>query len=277
MDLDLFTVHHKNDNNIQKMRKYFEPIQVGCAISKIDLGIRRDDDLGKISFKNPNYCELTAFDEIARASKARHVGVMHYRRIFTKPKPICETLAMLKYYRRLLKRRLGMRKRAAERHVMIKLKSQLALDTEAQNLISFLKENLANIDIITPFGVMYRHQTLREKYAEAHIVEHFDIFMESLIQVRPDIAAFVLNQDHEPATYYIGNMFIMRQEIFQDYWLILSEALKLVEDQINLEELDPYQRRVFGFLAERFMGIFCRYYTAKHRVVWKNLPIAICN
>lgn len=41
MDLDLFTVHHKDDNNIQVMRKHFKPVQMGCALSSIDLGVRR--------------------------------------------------------------------------------------------------------------------------------------------------------------------------------------------------------------------------------------------
>ena len=276
MDLDLFTVHHKDDINIQVMRKHFKPIQVGCAMSSIDLGVRRDDDRGTISHKNPHYCELTAFDEIARTSKAEHVGVMHYRRIFTEPKPIFEKLAALRYYRRLIKRRLGIGVRPPERHVMIKIKSQTVLDAEAQKLLSFLEGSLPATDIITPFGVRYRDQTLREKYAEAHVVEHFDLFMKSLIHIRPEISPFIFSQDHHPAAYYIGNMFIMRQEIFQDYWLILSEALKLVEDQINLEGLDPYQGRVFGFLAERFMGIFCRYYATKHPIVWKQLPMAFC-
>ena len=112
MDLDLFTVHHKDDINIQVMRKHFKPIQVGCAMTSIDLGVRRDDDRGAISHKNPHYCELTAFDEIARTAKAEHVGVMHYRRIFTEPKPILEKLAALTYYRRYLGEAQAQRRKA---------------------------------------------------------------------------------------------------------------------------------------------------------------------
>jgi hypothetical protein len=99
--------------------------------------------------------------------------------------------------------------------------------------------------------------------------------MNCLIKVRPSLAPFIINQDHHPAAYYVGNMFIMRKNIYHDYWSILSRTLLLVEEQINLDILDPYQSRVFGFLAERFMGIFCRYYAAKKCVVWERLPIAI--
>ena len=67
MDLDLFTIHHKEDVNIGVMQKHFTPMQVGCALSKIDLNIRRDDAFGTISHKNPNYCELTAFDDLFHA------------------------------------------------------------------------------------------------------------------------------------------------------------------------------------------------------------------
>ena len=43
----------------------FLPIQVGAAISNVDLGIQRDDQLNghscdNISAKNQSYCELTA-------------------------------------------------------------------------------------------------------------------------------------------------------------------------------------------------------------------------
>ena len=51
MDLDLFTIHHKEDVNIGVMQKHFTPMQVGCALSKIDLNIRRDDAFGTISHK----------------------------------------------------------------------------------------------------------------------------------------------------------------------------------------------------------------------------------
>ena len=276
MDLDLFTIHHKEDVNIGVMQKHFTPMQVGCALSKIDLNIRRDDAFGTISHKNPNYCELTAFDDIARSSTAEHIGIMHYRRIFTEPKLIREKLANLRYRRRLLERRSGIGTNPVERTVEVRINSLLALDTEAEKLNAFLETSLSGIDIITPLGRYYRNPTLREKYADFHIVEHFDLFMRCLVKVRPEIAPFILTQDDHPAAYYIGNMFIMRNSIFQDYWSILSSALLLVEDQINLDILDPYQSRVFGFLAERFMGIFCRYYSAKQKIVWEQLPIAFC-
>jgi hypothetical protein len=276
MDLDLFTIHHKEDVNIGVMQKHFTPMQVGCALSKIDLNIRRDDAFGTISHKNPNYCELTAFDDIARSSTAEHIGIMHYRRIFTEPKLIREKLANLRYRRRLLTRRIGIGTNPVERNVKVRINSLLALDTEAEKLNAFLETNLSGIDIITPLGLYYRNTTLREKYANFHIVEHFDLLMRCLVKVQPEIAPFILTQDDHPAAYYIGNMFIMRNSIFQDYWSILSSALLLVEDQINLDILDPYQSRVFGFLAERFMGIFCRYYSAKQKIVWEQLPIAFC-
>ena len=276
MALDLFTVHHKYDRNIEVMRKHFKPMQVGCSISNIDLGIRRDDEPGTISHKNPNYCELTAFDEIARASKAEHVGVMHYRRIFTEPKPFRETLVNFRYQSKVITRRLGMSRKPVRRHFTLKIRSLSSLEIEARKLNGFLERNIADIDIITPFGVTYYNKTLREYYESAHIVEHFDQFMDCLIKARPGIAPYIASQDQHPAAYYLGNMFIMRIHIFQEYWAILSEALSLLETKINLTDLNPYQARVFGFLAERFMGIFCRFYAAQGPIVWKQLPMAFC-
>ena len=276
MDLDLFTVHHKEDRNLAVMRKHFTPIQVGCATSAIDLRVKRDDELGTISHKNSNYCELTAFDEIVRSSKAEHIGVMHYRRIFTEPKPFREILANFRYKSRVMKRRLGLTHRPVEKHFTLKLKSLSALDTEARKLNNFLERNIAYTDIFTPVGVNYYNKTLREYYQSAHIVEHFDQFIACLIKVRPEIKQFISSQDQYPAAYYLGNMFIMRRHIFQEYWAILYEALSLLEEQIDLTDLDPYQARVFGFLAERFMGVFCRFYSSQRPIVWRELPMAFC-
>ena len=276
MNLDLFTIHHRNDHNLKVLQKHFKPMQVGCAISPIDLGIRRDDNLGTISHKNLNYCELTAFDEIVRSSKAEHIGVMHYRRIFTEPKPFRETLINFRYKNRVLKRRLGLTHRPVERHFTLKLKSLSTLDAEARKLNNFLEKNIVNTDIFTPFGVLYHNKTLRECYGSAHIVEHFDQFIDCLIKVRPELKKFISSQDQYPAAYYLGNMFIMRRHIFHEYWTILYAALSQLEKQIDLTDLNPYQARVFGFLAERFMGIFCRFYSSKGPIVWRELPTAFC-
>ena len=88
MSIQLFTIHHRCDPQLETFRRNFLPLQVGCALADTDLGILRDDRYGQLSANNRNYCELTAFDEISRSAHADYVGVMHYRRMFTVPKPL---------------------------------------------------------------------------------------------------------------------------------------------------------------------------------------------
>ena len=70
----------------------FLPIQVGAAISDVDLDMQRDDSInGKIcdniSEKNKNYCELTAMYWAWKNIKEiypniDYIGLNHYRRYF---------------------------------------------------------------------------------------------------------------------------------------------------------------------------------------------------
>ena len=70
MSIQLFTIHHRCDPQLETFRRNFLPLQVGCALADTDLGILRDDRYGQLSANNRNYCELTAFDEIARSAHA---------------------------------------------------------------------------------------------------------------------------------------------------------------------------------------------------------------
>lgn len=59
------------------------PIQVGKAISKVDLGILGDDTGDNISELNPYFCELTAqYWAWKNMHDVEYIGLCHYRRYF---------------------------------------------------------------------------------------------------------------------------------------------------------------------------------------------------
>lgn len=61
------------------------PIQVGKALSQIDLGIQGDNTGDNISDLNPFYCELTAqYWAWKNLSDVEYIGLCHYRRYFHK-------------------------------------------------------------------------------------------------------------------------------------------------------------------------------------------------
>lgn len=276
MSLQLYTVHHRHDAQLEIFSRHFLPIQVGCALTETNLGILRDDLHGQLSARNRNYCELTAFDEIAQSAVADYVGVMHYRRIFAAPRPLTLMAKSAEYQLRVLRHRLGLSDKPVERHVTIQLDNPETLEAEARSLNTYLQSVCRDVDIITPIQVRYYGMTLREQYARAHPVAYYDRFMHLLTEMHPELAPFVDTIENSKS-YYLFNMFVMRRELFLRYWEILSSTLFALQKEIDLRGLDTYQARVFGFIAERFMAIFVRYICTTEGARSRQLPIAVCN
>ena len=55
---------------------------------------------------------------------------------------------------------------------------------------------------------------------------------------------------------YACNMFICKKELLNDYCKWLFDILFDLEKNINLNDRDDYQKRVFGFLAERLLAVW---------------------
>lgn len=275
MLLELFTIHHRQDPQLQVLRRHFTPIQVGSAIADTSLGIMRDDTLGRLSARNRNYCELTAFDEIAQRSRADYIGVMHYRRVFTAPKPLRRWSTKAKFRIDALQNTVGLRRKPAKFVMHVKIRSAKALDAEACRLKNYLSDTCGQFDLITPVADKYPGISVREHYAKAHPVGPFDRFLALLETMHPQLKPYVQSLDQQESHFFF-NMFIMRRDLFLLYWQMLSSTLLALETELDLRSFDTYQARVFGFLAERFMGIFVRFAVAEMSARTAELPVAKC-
>ena len=81
MNVKILVCCHKKD--VFATQYPYLPIQVGKAISNIDLGIRGDDTGDNISNKNASYCEMTGMYWAWKNLKNVDViGLCHYRRYF---------------------------------------------------------------------------------------------------------------------------------------------------------------------------------------------------
>lgn len=85
-DIKVLVCCHKEDNAIINEGIYY-PIQVGSALSSIDLGFERDDNSieggGNISRYNNQYSELTAlYWAWKEMPPVKYIGLVHYRRYF---------------------------------------------------------------------------------------------------------------------------------------------------------------------------------------------------
>lgn len=212
----------------------FLPIQVGAAISDIDLGIQRDDQVNgescdNISAKNKSYCELTAMYWAWKNIKKlypdlEYIGLNHYRRFFSN-----------------------------------KNKDSLEVELSNYNFPSILKQIEKNLlakkvtilsdPILFPFP-------LGITYCIAHSSMDFRVLKGVIEYKYPEYIPFFENEIEYSNKFSPFNMFIMRIEDFFSYCEWLFGILFEVEQKIDISRYDIYQKRIYGFMAERLLKVW---------------------
>jgi hypothetical protein len=223
-----------------------ESIQVGKAIAKENLGIMGDDEGDNISMKNPYYNELTATYWIWKNVKADAVGLFHYRRFF----------------------------------------NFKTLDTKCRKIMpSFFenygitKENIAKLlskyDIVLPNKTGIVKESLYECYQREHIISDMDYALEAIEEKYPGMAKIAEKVVRHNSQTYCANMLIASKKLFDEYAHWLFDVLFEVEGHIQRNVLgrDSYQRRAYGFLAERMMTVFIEYKKQTSGLKIKEVPI----
>ena len=195
------------------------PIQVGKGLSQEEFGYIGDDIGENISSKNKNYSELTALYWAWKNQFFKEVtycGLVHYRRYFS----------------------------GTENFGKFKILSE----KETADL-------MAVYDVIVPLKRKYYIETVRDHYAHAHYKKDLDILEKVLTEYSPEyLKAFdtVMKQ----TSLYLYNMFVMHTEHFEAYCHWLFPILFEVEKRADISDYDTYQRRIFGFLAERLFNVW---------------------
>lgn len=218
--MKIFVVTHKKTNLNITNPYYF--IQVGCALAHEKFPSMSYDDTGdNISSKNPFFCELTALYWIWKNIQDTDIlGLVHYRRFFVGNQAF----------------HLGDR--------IIKVISE----KEISNLLS-------SHDIILPRKRHYYVESVRSQYGNAHDANDLKIIEEIISRLCPDyLNAF--NEIMNSKSLSLYNMMIIKKQDFDNYceWLfsILFEAEKI----IDWENRNTYEKRVFGFIAERLLNVW---------------------
>jgi hypothetical protein len=223
-----------------------EPIQVGKAIAKENLGIAGDNEGDNISTKNPYYSELTATYWIWKNVKADAVGLFHYRRFF----------------------------------------NFKTLDTKCRKIAPSFFENyditeeniaklLSKYDIILPNKTETGKESLYEYYQRKHVISDMDYTLGAIEKKYPDMAKIAEKVVKHNSQMYCANMLIASKKLFDEYAHWLFDVLFEVEGHIQRDVLgrDPYQRRAYGFLAERMMAVFIEYKKQTSDIKIKEVPI----
>lgn len=215
-------------------------IHCGKAVSDAELNILRDNAGDNISVKNSNYCELTAFYWAWKNLKDTDIiGLVHYRRFFD-------------FSFRLFRRDIFYRSKD------ISINEQEAYGEKITSL-------LGKYDIILPMHKVFS-TNLKKDYCAKHIPEDYEILRSVIVRICPEYTAsfdHVMTKTNKASCY---NMFITSWPIFDSYCKWLFDILFEVEKEVRISEY-PYQARVFGFMAERLLNVYC--YEHSLRVSYK--------
>lgn len=127
---------------------------------------------------------------------------------------------------------------------------------------------LQDHDLILGTSSMSQYPNNYLHYSAKHIAKDLDICGDVLARMYPEYKdAFRLVM--ETNLMNIGNMLISSKDFFDRYCAWLFPLLEEVERQTNTSQYDAYQKRLYGFLAERLL----RVYTLMQEIRVKELPI----
>lgn len=205
----------------------------------------KDNKGENISLKNEFYSELTGTYWVWKNTQQDIVGVCHYRRYFTAhrepwylklkyfithpfkvqngPNPLLYTNNVKKYYPWIL--------------------------TEKE-VIEILRDH----DIVLPTARRFRY-SIHTHYSKYHDIRDIEVVSRILKEKFPDYLGTwekVLSGN----VLYANNMFILKNELFQELMTWCFEILFEFEKRENLESYQGYQRRILGFVAERLLTLW---------------------
>lgn len=219
----------------------FTPIQVGKQYSHLDLGCLSDDTGDNIAYKNPYYSEQTSLYWIWKNVKGLDcVGIMQYRKL------------------------LQLNKKKS-------VKTDLSLTETEFNQHPDIDALMQGCDIILANPLKFR-VSLTDKYRECHISKDLDILEETIKQYSPEYYdAFCTTMKSVPGILHSYNIFVMRWKWFDAYCSWIFPLFSILESKLDLENHTGYQRRVFGYMAERLLNVFC----LKNKLLVRTRPAVL--
>ena len=224
---------------------YFLPIHAGAALHAPIEGYQPDNEGDNISEKNPHFCELTCHYWAWKNLKNVEItGLNHYRRYFD------------------FQQRFPLF--SADKHY-ISVEEFLQRPYQFPNL----KEVLQKYDMILPIARHWRVSNTQQ-YADYHIAKDWEMLRTIIKDRSPQyLPAFEKTMDHSNKS--VGyNMFITHWEHFDAYSKWLFDILFEVERRVPPID-DPIQSRIYGYMSERLINVFCEH----HQLRIKHLPLTM--
>jgi hypothetical protein len=243
-NLKIFVFYYKK-GRILKLEKTYQPIMAGNSFLMEKTDIPGDESGDNISSKNKYYSELTGIYWVWKNTSQQATGACHYRRYFTaKPEPFLYRIKRLLYYPAgLYKKRFGL--------VYTKNTNLFVDRIINQNEVYSLLEKY---DAILPQArkMKYSVQTHYQKY---HDSSDLKLLETILAEKHPEyIEAF--HKVLKGKRLYANNMFILKDEHFQEFMAWWFDVLFEFENRIDLSLYTGDQQRIMGFVAERLLNVW---------------------
>lgn len=195
--------------------------QVGTALSSEKFeGYYHDDEGINISTKNPFYNELTALYWAWKNLEYDNLGLVHYRRVFS---------------------------RSAKKD------ASNALSIEQINALFH-----QGYDVILPKKRHYFIETNYSHYIHAHKKEPIELLRKIIADKYPNYLASYDKIVMKKTSAHMFNIFVMKKSVLDNYLKWLFEVLENVEADIQpkLADWSTYEQRVYGFLSELLLDVW---------------------
>ena len=221
---------HKKD--IMEVNYPYMPIQLGKALTTIDLGITKDDTGENISHKNKSYCELTGiYWAWKNLQNSEIIGICHYRRYFD------------------------------FHNICNRFKPYTIFPTSYFNTTDFSIPDYILSEVLSGAIVLPRQEnfpiTASAQFNESHssldlsIIKN--IIKEEYIDKYSKAIWKTLTTNNKIS---LSNMFIMNKDNFNNYCNWIFSILSKAESMIDIRNYPDYQKRLFGFIAERLLNVW---------------------
>ena len=114
---------------------------------------------------------------------------------------------------------------------------------------------LKDADCLVPCKRNYYIETVYSHYQHAHYIKD----LEAARAVIADKYSDYLNSFDsvmQGKILHLYNMFVIKKSLFEEYCHWLFTILFELEKKIDVSTYDSYQKRVFGFIAERLFNVW---------------------
>ncbi|QOF66998.1 DUF4422 domain-containing protein [Actinobacillus sp. GY-402] len=251
-DIKIFICNHKKSPIIKT--NILIPIHAGKANSSLELDIIGDNTGDNISERNSSWCELTVIYWMWKNVQADYYGLFHYRR-FLNFNDIGSGYSTFNDFSSESIEDFGWDDETIE-----KVCSQY-------DVIS------SPIWGIHPVGLPQKLMTNYDFYAKEHFVKDLDIVIQLIKERSPDLYPYALKSLYSKECFF-ANMMIMKKEYFYEYCEWVFDILFEAEKIIDISKYDSYQKRIWGFIAERLSNCFLEYLRSRDKEL-KYTPLGM--